>query len=247
MAMTIEWKKGEALWSQIASEVAREIENGLYHKGEKLPTEAQFAAKYHVNRHTIRRALEELADARIIRTEHGRGSFVAEDVMDYRIGKRPRFSEWIRSYKREPIGEVLTLEEVSLGSLPEAEAAGQVLQLKPEDMVVLLERLGAADDRPVALSRHVFPASRYPGLKEALQQNASITAALASVGVSDYTRQWTRVCARMPDVREARLLRMARTDALLTCETLNATTSGEVVEYGVTCYPAPRVQLVFEA
>src|ERR1700723_1090975 len=245
--MTIEWKKGEALWSQIASEVARDIENGLYHKGEKLPTEAQFAAQYKVNRHTIRRALEELSDARIIRTEHGRGSFVAEDVMDYRIGKRPRFSEWIRSYKREPIGEILMVEEVSLGSLPEAEAAGTALQLQACEMVVPLERLGAADARPVALSRHIFPSSRYPGIKEALRQNGSITAALAAVGVTDYTRQWTRVCARMPDVREARLLRMARTDALLTCEALNATPSGEVVEYGSTCYPAPRVQLVFEA
>jgi GntR family transcriptional regulator, phosphonate transport system regulatory protein len=245
--MTIEWKKGEALWSQIASEVARDVENGLYPKGAKLPTEAQFAAQYKVNRHTIRRALEELSDARIIRTEHGRGSFVAEDVMDYRIGKRPRFSEWIRSYKREPIGEILAVEEVALGTLPEAEAAGQALQIKPDDMVVLLERLGAADDRPVALSRHIFPLSRYPGLKDALQKNPSITAALAEVGVTDYTRRWTRVCARMPDVREARLLRMARTDALLTCETLNATTSGEVVEYGATSYPAPRVQLVFEA
>ena len=245
--MTIEWKKGEALWSQIASEVARDIENGVYHKGEKLPTEAQFAAQYDVNRHTIRRALEELSDARIIRTEHGRGSFVTEDVMDYRIGKRPQFSEWIRSYKREPIGEILTLEEVTLGSLPEAEAAGQALQIPPDEKVVLLERLGAADERPVALTRHVFPAARYPGLKEALRQNGSITAALAEVGVTDYTRQWTRVCARMPDVREARLLRMARTDALLTCESLNATPLGEAVDFGFTCYPAPRVQLVFEA
>jgi GntR family phosphonate transport system transcriptional regulator len=248
MAMTmIEWKKGEALWSQIATEVARDIENGLYRRGEKLPTEAQFAAQYQVNRHTIRRALEELSAARIIRTEHGRGSFVAEDVMDYRIGKRPRFSEWIRSHNRAPIGEILLIDEVCLGSLPEAEAAGQALHLGPDDMVVIIERLGAADDRPVALSRHIFPASRYPGLQEALQKNSSITAALSAAGVADYTRQWTRVCARMPDVREARLLRMARTDALLTCETLNATTSGEVVEFGSTCYPAPRVQLVFEA
>src|SRR5271168_5157298 len=140
MAMTIEWKKGEALWSQIASEVARDVESGLYRRGEKLPTEAQFAAQYNVNRHTVRRALEELADARIIRTEHGRGSFVAEDVMDYRIGKRPRFSEWIRSHNRSPIGEILMIDEVALGSLPEAEAAGQALQMRPNDMVVFLER-----------------------------------------------------------------------------------------------------------
>lgn len=234
------------MWSQIAGELARDIESGSYERGDRLPTEAQLAAQYSVNRHTIRRALEELSDARIIRTEHGRGSFVAEDVLDYRIGKRPRFSEWVRSHNRTPIGEILRLEEIALGELPEVEAAGLALGLKPDDAVILLERLGSADDRPVALSRHIFPALAHPGLLAALQENASITAALAAVGVQDFTRRWTRVCARMPDAREARFLRMARTDALLACETLNATEAGELVEFGATCYPAPRVQLVFE-
>jgi len=180
------------------------------------------------------------------RMEQGRGSFVAEDVLDYRIGRRPRFSEWIRSHSRTPMGEVLVLEETSLGALPEAEAAAAALALQPADRVVLLERLGSADERPVALSRHVFPIRDRPGLLDALRANSSITAALASVGVSDFMRRWTRVCARMPDAREARLLRMARTDALLACEALDATEAGELVEFGSTCYPAPRVQLVFE-
>jgi GntR family phosphonate transport system transcriptional regulator len=39
---------------------------------------------------------------------------------------------------------------------------------------------------------------------------------------------------------------MARTDPLLATETLNATESGQRTEFGMTCYPAPRVQLVFE-
>jgi GntR family phosphonate transport system transcriptional regulator len=244
--MIMERRKGEALWSQIAGELARDIETGAHQVGEKLPTEAQLAEQYGVNRHTIRRALDELAGARIIRTEHGRGSFVANEVLDYRIGKRPRFNEWVRSQNRTPIGEILNLEEIALSELPEAEAAGQALGMKPDDMVVLLERLGAADDRPVSLGRHIFPAARYPGLLAALQEHGSITAALAAVGVTDYTRRWTRVCARMPDAHEARLLRMARTDALLACESLNETGAGEKVEFGATCYPAPRVQLVFE-
>jgi GntR family phosphonate transport system transcriptional regulator len=244
--MTLERRKGEALWSQIAGELARDIEQGMLEAGHRLPTEAQLAMQYGVNRHTIRRALDELSDARIIRTEHGRGSFVAEDVLDYRIGKRPRFNEWVRAANRTPIGEILRLEEIVLQELPEAEAAGAALALGPDDKVVILERLGAADDRPVALSRHIFPASRYPGLLAALRENASITAALASIGVPDFTRSWTRVCARMPDAREARLLRMARTDPVLACESVNAAGPGELVEFGATCYPAPRVQLVFE-
>jgi len=244
--MMMERRKGEALWSQIAGELARDIESGAHQVGERLPTEAQLATQYGVNRHTIRRALDELSDARIIRTEHGRGSFVAEDVLDYRIGKRPRFNEWVRSHNRTPIGEILQLEEIVLSELPDAEAVAQALEIQPGDKVVLLERLGAANDRPVSLGRHIFPTERYPGLLAALRENSSITAALAAVGVMDYTRRWTRVCARMPDAREARLLRMARTDALLACESLNETGAGAKVEFGATCYPAPRVQLVFE-
>ncbi len=238
--------KGIALWSQIADELARDIQKGAHEAGTRLPTEAQLAAQYGVNRHTIRRALEELGDARIIRTEHGRGSFVAEDVLDYRIGKRPRFSEWIRGHDRTPIGEILVLREMALEQLPEAEAAGNALGLAADGAVILLERLGTADERPISLSRHIFPGGVFPGLLAALQANASITAALACVGVPDFVRRWTRVCARAPNAREARLLRMARTDPVLACESLNATDAGQPTEFGVSCYPAPRVQLVFE-
>jgi GntR family phosphonate transport system transcriptional regulator len=81
---------------------------------------------------------------------------------------------------------------------------------------------------------------------DALRANASITAALAAIGIADFIRSWTRVSARSPGAREARLLRMARTDPLLACEALNVTQAGAPTEFGVSCYPAPRVQLIFE-
>jgi GntR family phosphonate transport system transcriptional regulator len=244
--MKFERKRGEALWSQIASELARDISQGVYQNDGKLPTETQLSESYGVNRHTIRRALEELANARIIRTEHGRGSFVNEEVLDYRVGQRPRFSEWVRSHNRTPLGDILELAEVSLDTLPEAQTAAEALDLVPSAPVLLLERIGSADARPMSLSRHIFPLSRLPGLPAALRTHGSITPALAAIGIADYTRRWTRVCARMPDAREARLLRMARTDSLLTTEALNVTEDGILLEFGVACYPATRIQLVFE-
>ncbi len=246
MTVEFERKRGEALWSQIAARLARDIEQGSYKREDKLPTEAQLAADYGVNRHTIRRALEELADARIIRTEHGRGSFVNDEVMDYHIGTRPRFSELVRRYNRTPLGDILELVETQLGELPEAAAAGPVLGLQPKAPVILLERLGTADAKPISLSRHIFPSSRLPGLMAALRGHGTITGALAAIGIGDYTRKWTRVGARLPDAREARLLRVARTDALLTTEAANETNDGVIVEYGSACYPSTRMQLVFE-
>ena len=246
--MTMERRKGVALWSQIATEVARAVEEGVYPPGGKLPTETQLAELYGVNRHTIRRALEELGEARIIRTEHGRGSFVAEPVLDYRIGARPRFSEWIRSHNRTPLGTILDLRETSLDALAEADAqvAAASLGLDAAARIILLDRLGAADDRPIVLSRHLFPARLGTGLLAALRNTVSITAALEDAGIEDYVRRWTRVCARTPAAREARLLRMARTDPVLACEALNTTPAGDPTEFIISAYPTPRVQLVFE-
>ncbi|WP_287849757.1 GntR family transcriptional regulator, partial [Acidiphilium sp.] len=153
--MDFERKRGEALWSQIANALARDIREGVYPHDTRLPTEARLAQGYGVNRHTVRRALEELAKARIIRTEHGRGSFVAEEVLDYRIGQRPRFSEWVRGHNRTPLGDILMLEETALDTLPEAAAAAEALRLAPAQPVILLERIGSADSTPISLSRHI--------------------------------------------------------------------------------------------
>jgi GntR family phosphonate transport system transcriptional regulator len=64
--------------------------------------------------------------------------------------------------------------------------------------------------------------------------------------VEDYRRQATRVTARMPTEQEAQLLSLARNRPLLVTENTNVDGTGAVVEYGVSRYPTPRVQLVFE-
>ncbi len=112
--------------------------------------------------------------------------------------------------------------------------------------IILLERLGLADGRPVSLATHHFPALRLPGLLPALRETSSITEALRLVGVADYLRQNTRVSARLPTGEEAALLRTARNRPLLICENVNVDREGRVVEFGISRYPTPRVQIVFE-
>ena len=232
---------GVARWRQIMAELEAEIADARLAPGVRLPSEAQLAARFAVNRHTVRRALEELSRGGLVRIEQGRGSFVADDVLDYIVATRTRFSEWIRRHNKEPGGEVLRLEETV--ATPQVAAA---LKLKAGGIVVLLERLGLADGRPVSLGVHHFPATRFPTLLASLQRQSTISAALAEAGVADYTRQTTRVTARMPTAREATLLRMPRNAPVLITENTNIDTGGNVVEFGIACYPTPRVQILFE-
>lgn len=234
-------QEGVALWRQIASHVQQDIASGRYPPGARLPTEAELSRLFTVNRHTVRRALEELSRSGLVRVEQGRGSFVAEDVLEYAVEPRTRFSEWIKRHNKEPSGRVLALKE----TLADTQVAAG-LGLRTGNRVVLLERLGFADDRPVSLTSHYFPAARLRGMLEALRASPRITEALHAVGVEDYLRQTTRVTARLPTAEEAALLRTPRNRPLLLAENINVDRAGQVVEFAIGRYPTPRVQIVFE-
>jgi GntR family phosphonate transport system transcriptional regulator len=234
-------RDGVTLWRQIAGRLQADIAAGAHKPGGRLPTEAELSAQFGVNRHTVRRALEELSRSGLVRVEQGRGTFVAEDVLDYAVEPRTRFAEWIRKHNKEPSGIVRQLREV-----PADRRVADALGVRAGSRIVLLERLGLADDRPVSLTRHYFPATRLKGLLPALQATPRITEALHAVGVADYLRQQTRVIARMPTPTEAELLRMARSRPVLVAENINVDLRGTVVEFAVGCYPTPRVQIVFE-
>src|SRR5450755_2873478 len=134
---------GVALWRQIANRLQHDIGAGIYPPGGRLPTEAELSQHFRVNRHTVRRALEELSRGGLVRVEQGRGSFVAEDVLDYNVEARTRFSEWIRKHNKEPSGIIRQLREI-----PADRRVADGLGVRSGSKVVLLERLGLADDRP---------------------------------------------------------------------------------------------------
>ncbi|MGE0416649.1 MAG: phosphonate metabolism transcriptional regulator PhnF [Acetobacteraceae bacterium] len=237
----VQRQDGVALWRQIAGTLQQDIANGTHPAGSRLPTEAELSQRFGVNRHTVRRALEELSRGGLVRVEQGRGTFVSEDVLEYAVEPRTRFSEWIRRHNKEPSGRILQLREIAADSTV---AAG--LGIRIGGRVIEFERLGLADDRPVSLARHYFPSARLRGLMEALRATPRITDALQAVGVADYLRQMTKVTARLPTPTEADLLRMPRTRPVLITENINVDRAGTVVEFGIGCYPTPRVQIVFE-
>jgi GntR family phosphonate transport system transcriptional regulator len=232
---------GVALWRQIAGKLHEDIAAGTVPPGGRLPTEAELSAQFGVNRHTVRRALEELSRGGLVRIEQGRGTFVAEDVLDYTVGPRTRFAEWVKRHNKEPSGKVIQLKEIAADR-----QIADALGIRPGGRVVLLERLGLADGQPVSLSRHHFPSARLSGLLDALRATPRITEALQAVGIADYLRQMTRVTARLPTGTEAEMLRMARNRPVLITENINVDRGGTVIEFGIGCYPTPRVQIVFE-
>ncbi|KAA2211466.1 phosphonate metabolism transcriptional regulator PhnF [Teichococcus oryzae] len=232
-------REGLALWRQIARHLEAEIAGGALSPGDRLPTEAVLSARHGVNRHTVRRALDSLAARGLLRIEQGRGSFVAEDVLDYPLGPRTRFSEVIRAQNREPEGRVLSAQEVRADS-----ATAEALRIPPGQPVLAVERLGLADNRPVVLGRHHFALPRFAALPEALAGHGSVTRALVALGVADYRRAWTRLTARLPTAEEAGLLQQSVNRPVMIAEALSEDMEGRPIDYTMSRYAAGRVQIL---
>lgn len=239
--MTLQRREGMALWRQIAETLESDIREGVFAPGKQLPTEAELAGRFAVNRHTVRRGIAFLEQEGLLRVEQGRGTFVQERMVDYKLGKRTRFSENIQKQSRIPSGELVRALVLAADA-----TVAKNLHLRKGAPVVLIENVGKVDGRAISVAAHHFPAKRFPEIIEIYKQTGSITKALAHYGIADYTRKETRITARLPTANECRLLELPRSQPVLVSENINIDPEGRVIEYGWTRMAAERAQLVVQ-
>lgn len=226
------------IWQAIAETLRGEIAEGLYPPGGRLPTEAELAVRFGVNRHTVRRALADLNAAGLVHSRRGAGAFVAARPVDYPLGRRVRYHQNLRAAGQMPGREILRIE-----TRPGAPRETEALALPEGAHVHVYEGISFADGVPMALFRSVFPAARFPGLPDYLRADRSITRALALCGVADYTRAVTRLSAETATATEALRLRLPEGAALLRARAVNVDAGGVPVEFGTTWFAGDRVTL----
>lgn len=234
----VERGTGVAVWRQIGERLAEDIRAKRYPAGEQLPPEPELAARFGVNRHTIRRAMAELEQLGLVRIEQGRGTFVQEHAIDYAIGKRTRFSENLRSQGLDGRAELLDSQIVK-----SAEAARN-LGLARNAGLLRVTLIGRSERAPVSLSEHYLDAGRFPGFAEELAARQSISKVYAHFGIQDYTRKWSRITAILPSADVARQLGQSRTRPVLQVEALNVDADGRPLQYGITRFAGDWVQLL---
>lgn len=233
---------GVALWRQIHERIARDIAEGEFEPGQRLPSENSLSREFGVNRHTIRRAIATLEQEGLVRVEQGRGSFVREQVINYSVRKRTRFSENLSSQRRAP-GHTF-IQGVSV----EADVdVAEALEIRPGQLVTRLTSAGEADGRRISYSHSYFPMERFPGMARIYRETGSVTQTLERFGVNDYSRKSTRIISRMPSGEEARELRQPRTRPVLITESINVDRFNVPVEFGVCLFASDWVQILVES
>lgn len=232
-------RSGVAVWRQIADTLSLEIRNRSFAASGRLPSEAELATRFGVNRHTLRQAVGSLQTEGLLRIEKGRGMFVQHELLNYLLSKRTRFSENLRQQGLLPGHQMLAARR-----MPAPERVASELSLAKGEPVLMLEALHEANGQPVNVATAYYPARRFEGLLELLDGELTTSEILRRLGVEDYVRAESRITTQMPTEATARLLKQPTTRPLLCVECIDVDLHGVPIKYGETVFCGDRVQLV---
>ena len=225
------------IYRQIRDVLVNEIQE-LYKAGEPLPAENALAMRFAVNRHTLRRAIDELVMDGLVERRHGKGVFVLEPTINYSIGSTTRFTETLQSQGRSTTSRVLRKQVI-----PARGTIASRLQLIDGDKVIFIETLRAVETKPFCIISHFLPLKLFPDILTNYD-NGSLHDFLKVHHGINLKREESLISAILPDAVDASLLNMPRQSTILRVKSLNLDiTSSEPVEYAVTRFRGDATQL----
>lgn len=140
------------LYSQLVSRIRRNLENGVWKLGDRIPTEQQLCGEFGVSRITVRRAVEALEEEGLLVRRQGKGTFVSAPYVSHG-SCRPinSFHEACERLGKKPSSRVLFS-----GERPSTGRDRRELEIRGNGNVVAVSRIRFADGVPVVLERNRF-------------------------------------------------------------------------------------------
>lgn len=227
------------LYHQLQELLRLEIDAGRYPSGAPLPSEAEICATYHVSRSVVRQSLGNLAQAGLIRTERGRGSFVADPKLQERFVDRPAGLHADLERLGHTTRTRVILQEVRAFPPPAREALGA-------DRGVQLDRVRSVDDRPLAFIRSCLREDRCPGLETADLEDRSLYEHLAATYDLRATHGVRTVEAELAGGEVARQLAVEPGRPLLVVRSSTTDQDGQPLEWFEAWHRADRTAFTFE-
>ncbi|BBP77597.1 MULTISPECIES: phosphonate metabolism transcriptional regulator PhnF [Pseudomonas] len=222
----------EPIYRELADTLRRELSG--YRAGDYLPPEVQLASRFSVNRHTIRRAIDELVAEGCLLRLQGKGTQVLERPLIYPMAADSAYSQ---SLSAQGVGvQALLLRR---RHCPASREDARHLELQEQAPLIELQTLRLLDEQPVSLIRHRYCASRARWLDP--YNGGSLRQFFADRKLP-LTRTFSLIGARLPSRDEAGLLLMPRHMPVLTVLTVSRDPAGRPVELALSTSRSDRFQ-----
>lgn len=225
-------RQAEPIYLELAATLRRELAD--YRAGDFLPAEVQLAARFQVNRHTVRRAVDELVQEGCLLRRQGKGTQVLSRPLVYPVAAESAFSQSLSAQGHGVQAQLLHRRTCRA-------TADEAMHLGLAENAPLLElyTLRRLDGQPISLIRHRYCAERTDFLAD--YQGGSVRGYFAERQLP-LSRAFSVIGARLPSREEASELLMPRHLPVLTVLTLSRDVHGQPVEVAHSISRSDRFQ-----
>ena len=227
-------------YQEIAALLEQELRKN-YHCGDYLPAESQLAAHYAVNRHTLRRAIDQLVEKGWVQRRQGIGVLVLMRPFDYPLNAQARFSQNLLDQGSHPTSErLLTVLR------PASSHVADALGVTEGENIIHLRTLRRVNGIAVCLIDHYFADLSWWPVLQQFNHGSLHDIIETQLGIS-LKRTQTRISARRAQAKESRQLEIPNMAPLLCVRTLNHR-EGEInpAEYSVSLTRADMIEFTME-
>lgn len=231
-------RRRPSLVEQVRHSLLQELASGELEPGAKLANESELAERFAVSRSTIREAVRALMDAGLLARRHGSGTYViASPRARHPLENTVSYTGMIRASGREP-GEAVVSKDIREPEDDERELLG----LDDAELVIEVERIRLADDRPIIYSRDRIPARLF-GRHDDEALDRSLYASLARAGhpVASAT---AHLLPTVATTRLAKLLEIKRGTPLLHIDQVDYDTGGRPIMLSAEWHVADAFELI---
>lgn len=137
---------------KIHDAIKKDIDEGVWLIGDRLPSERDLADHFEVSRMTLRQAVTLLVEEGILERRVGSGTYVASHRVRDKMRGTTSFTEIVHSQGKTPSSKLISYQR-QLASDTEIKE----LQLEPSDYVIRMERIRYADNIPLVFEVASIP------------------------------------------------------------------------------------------
>lgn len=140
------------IYMQIRELVRTKIEEGEYAPGTAIPSEAELAEQYGINRQTVRNAIDTLVNEGLLRRVPSKGVYVLGRKVGRNLDELQGFTQTMLDEHLTPSTKVISKLIRKAG-----EKYSLMFGIQPQDDIYYIKRLCCANNEPVSLEEIYIP------------------------------------------------------------------------------------------
>lgn len=229
------------LWQQVVEMIQRNVEEGRWPVGHRIPSERELCQQHGVSRTTVRIAIAEAVNRGLLHRVHGKGTFVARPKIHQPLVQVTPFAAALRAQGLVPRTRLLEVM-----TQPADPATAHMLGMPTGHEVMRFRLLGLGSGEPMAAYQSTVPASLGEAVLEQLEADVDADRFRLVVDVLAETFGWSHLTAEQTfeaagaSPEEARLLALPRGAPVLVVSSLVRNPGGRAVEFARAVYRADQ-------